>query len=58
MPSVVIDNPILNSPHREPARHLRFNENGITNEIAEGCRRSTYFMPIAQPNVHKGHSQG
>ena len=54
MPSVTIDNPILNSPYREPARHFRFDENGITNEIAEGRRRSTYFMPIARPKVHKG----
>jgi type III restriction enzyme len=54
MPSVVIDNPILNSPFREPARHFRFDEDGITNEIAEGRRRSTYFMPIAQPKVHRG----
>ncbi|MGD0248071.1 MAG: DEAD/DEAH box helicase family protein, partial [Candidatus Limnocylindrales bacterium] len=51
---VVIDNPILNSPFREPARHFRFDEDGITNETAEGRRRSTYFMPIAKPKVHRG----
>jgi type III restriction enzyme len=54
MPSVVIDNPILNSPFREPARHFRFDEDGITNEIAEGRRRSTYFMPIARPKIRGG----
>ena len=53
-PSVTIDNPILNSPFHEPERHFRFDQDGITNEIAEGRRRSTYFMPIARPKVHKG----
>jgi hypothetical protein len=36
VPPVVIDNPILNSPFTEPARHFRFDDDGITNEIAEG----------------------
>jgi type III restriction enzyme len=54
VPSVVIENPILNSPFHEPGRHFRFDQDGITNEIADGRRRSTYFMPIAQPKVHRG----
>jgi len=43
---VVIDNPILNSPFEEPRRHFRFGEEGITSEIAEERRVSSYFMPI------------
>jgi len=54
MPPVVIDNPILNSPFLEPARHFRFDENGVTNEIVPGRRRSTYFMPIARPKIRGG----
>ncbi len=54
MPPVSIDNPILNSPFREPARHFRFDEDGITSEIAEGRRRSTYFVPIAKPKTKGG----
>ena len=46
MDQVVIDNPILNSPYDEPARHFRFSEEGITNEIVESRRVSSYFMPI------------
>jgi type III restriction enzyme len=53
-PSVVIDNPILNSPFREPERHFRFDQDGITNDIADGRRRSTYFMPIARPKISRG----
>lgn len=49
MPQVTIDNPILNSPFEEPARHFRFDEDGITNEIVEGRRVSSYFVPIPRP---------
>ncbi len=45
----VIENPILNSPFREPGRHWRFTDEGITTEIEDGRRRSTYFIPIARP---------
>jgi type III restriction enzyme len=46
---VVIKNPILNSPFDEPGRHFRFDDNGITNEVDESRRTSSYFVPIAQP---------
>ena len=49
MPQVVIDNPILNSPFEEPTRHFQFGDEGITNEIVEKRRTSSYFIPIAQP---------
>lgn len=45
----VIQNPIINSPFQEPQRHYRFDENGITNEIVGGRRRSEYFVPVPQP---------
>lgn len=32
MPQVVIENPILNSPFEEPARHFRFSDDGIKDE--------------------------
>jgi len=35
MQQVVIENPILNSPFREPKRHFRFSDERITNEVAE-----------------------
>jgi type III restriction enzyme len=49
MSQVVIENPIINSPFDEPARHFKFDDEGITNEIAEGRRTSQYFVPIAKP---------
>jgi type III restriction enzyme len=49
MSQVVIENPVINSPYREPARHFRFADDGITDQIDEGRRTSSYFVPIAQP---------
>lgn len=49
MKQVVIENPVLNSPFREPTRHFRFTDEGISNEIDDGRRRSSYFAPIARP---------
>jgi len=46
MADVVIDNPILNSPFKEPGRHFKFDDEGITNEIVESRRVSSYFIPI------------
>lgn len=49
MKSVVIENPIVNSPFSEPQRHFRFDDEGITSELVETRRTSQYFIPIAKP---------
>jgi len=49
MSQVVIENPIINSPFDEPTRHFRFADEGITNEIIDDRRASSYFVPIAKP---------
>jgi type III restriction enzyme len=51
----VIDNPILNAPFEEPGRHWKFERDGITNEIVDGRRVSSYFMPI--PKSKRGGDQ-
>jgi type III restriction enzyme len=51
MRQVVIENPILNSPFAEPSRHFRFTDEGITNEIVDGRRVSSYFVPIAKSRM-------
>lgn len=35
-----IANPVINSPFEEPARHFRFTDEGITNEIVPERRKS------------------
>ena len=49
MQQVVIENPVLNSAYDEPKRHFRFTDEGISNEIVEGRRISSYFVPIPRP---------
>jgi len=49
MPDVVIENPILNSPFKEPSKHFKFSDDGITDEVIKSRRISSYFIPIAQP---------
>jgi len=49
MRQVVIENPVLNSPFEEPQRHFKFSDDGITDEIGEKRRVSSYFVPIARP---------
>ncbi len=47
--AVVIENPVLNAPFSEPTRHFRFGDDGITDQILDGRRPSSYFVPIARP---------
>ncbi|HTU93189.1 MAG TPA: hypothetical protein VMF69_24125 [Gemmataceae bacterium] len=49
MKTVVIENPILNSPFEMPRRHFKFNDEGITDEVVQSRRPSSYFVPIASP---------
>lgn len=56
MGQVVIENPIINSPFDEPTRHFKFSDEGITNQIANARRTSSYFVPIAKPKT-KGAKQ-
>ena len=49
MRQVVIENPVINSPYLEPSRQFRFTDEGITDEIINGRRISSYFVPIAKP---------
>ncbi len=56
MKQVVIENPIINSPFKEPTRYFRFSDEGITNDVVDGRRTSSYFVPIAKPKK-KGANQ-
>jgi type III restriction enzyme len=42
----VIENPVINSPFRQPGKHFRFDEQGITSDVVDGRRHSSYFVPI------------
>ena len=53
----VINNPIINSPYRVPARHFAFDNDGITDRIVEGRRESSYFVPVPRPAQARGQQQ-
>lgn len=46
MKTVVIENPVINSPFEDPKRHFRFADEGITNEIVAARRVGSYFIPL------------
>jgi type III restriction enzyme len=52
--SVVINNPVLNSPFAAPERHFRFVDSEITGDVDRGRRESGYFTPIAQARNRDG----
>jgi type III restriction enzyme len=53
-PQTVIENPILNGPFDAPTRHFRFDDEGITDQIVDGRRPSSYFMPIPKAKKKGG----
>jgi type III restriction enzyme len=53
----VIENPVINSPYEEPRRHFVFDNEGITNQIDDGRRMSTFFIPIAPPKRKEAQLQ-
>ena len=55
MRQVVIVNPVINSPFREPQRHFKFDDEGITNEIVEKRRQSEYFNPVPKPRTKQNN---
>ena len=57
MEQVVIENPVINSPFEEPERHFQFTEDGITNEINEARRVSSYFIPVPRPKKKSKQQQ-
>ena len=47
--SAPIDNPIINSPFVEPARHFSVVDGQVTGAIEEGRRPSEFFVPVRKP---------
>ena len=43
------ENPVINSPFREPERHFRVEDGHVTGEILPSRRSSEFFVPVAKP---------
>ncbi|MGI8655586.1 MAG: hypothetical protein ACR2LC_10230 [Pyrinomonadaceae bacterium] len=46
MSQVIIENPVLNSPFVAPTKHFKFTSEGITDQVLNARRVSSYFMLI------------
>jgi type III restriction enzyme len=57
MSTVIIQNPVINSAFREPDRHFRFDDEGITSDVVDGRRTSSYFVPIPASKKKGASSQ-
>jgi type III restriction enzyme len=53
-PQIVIENPILNPPFDAPSRHFRFDDDGITDEVVDGRRPSSFFVLIPKAKRRGG----
>ena len=55
MSPTTIENPVINSPFIEPARHFRTTADGsVTGEIEPRRRPSEFFVPVARPKKTSG----
>lgn len=46
--------PILNSPYSEPARYFKTDGRGLTEEIIEGRRPSSFYIPVPRAKTKQG----
>jgi len=52
-----LTNPILNSPYREPTRHLEIGPHGPTGVILDGRRKSVSYVPLVSTKKGKGDQE-
>jgi type III restriction enzyme len=41
-----MNSPIINSPYFEPDRHFKTDERGLSEEVLETRRSSSFYIPI------------
>ncbi|MFA5799518.1 MAG: DEAD/DEAH box helicase family protein [Candidatus Peribacteraceae bacterium] len=46
MADALTQNPILNSPYSEPCKHFDSNERGLTDEVLDSRRPSSFYIPV------------
>jgi len=48
-----MNSPILNSPYFEPNRHFKADEKGLTDEIIESRRSSSFYIPVPRAKTRQ-----
>jgi len=49
--------PILNSPYLEPSRHFKSDERGLTEEIIDSRRLSSFYIPVPRAKNKKKQAE-
>ena len=49
--------PILNSPYLEPSRHFKSDEHGLTEEIIDSRRLSSFYIPVPRAKNKKKQAE-
>ena len=57
MTTTALSNPVINSPYDEPSRHFVIGPNGPTGDLADGRRRSEFFIPVPKSKKGRGAAQ-
>ncbi|MGH2563617.1 MAG: DEAD/DEAH box helicase family protein, partial [Ginsengibacter sp.] len=57
MEKFIMQSPILNSPYKEPARHFKSDQRGITSEVSESRRPSSFFIPVPRAKTLKKRAE-
>ena len=52
-----MNSPILNSPYKEPARHFKSDERGLTEEVLECRRPSSFYIPVPRAKSLKKRAE-
>ncbi len=52
-----MNSPILNSPYKEPDRHFKSDERGLTEEILEFRRPSSFYIPVPRAKSLKKRAE-
>lgn len=52
-----MNSPILNSPYKEPERHFKSDERGLTKEVLECRRPSSFYIPVPRAKSLKKRAE-
>ena len=52
-----MQSPILNSPYKEPVCHFKSDERGLTDEILEFRRPSSFYIPVPRAKSMKKRAE-
>ncbi len=52
-----MNSPILNSPYQEPARHFKSDERGLTEDVLEFRRPSSFYIPVPRAKSLKKRAE-